>query len=438
MQSVLVSFLGKGQPAKGGRGARFSGYQRASYQFDDVSDPIASTFFGYALFQHLARTGRTPDRWVILGTASSAWDTLADVMEDHLASDESLFEALSKWQQTARKQLDSGMVTDDVLLAFPLEMARTAGIRELDLAIIEPGAAPEGQEKLAQTLLQHIPEGARVTLDITHSFRHLPVIAAFTLQVLQWLRDIVVADIFYGAFDQRKPESDLVPVVNVEIAARHARLSASLAAHKLTGRMSPMAVWFGEHAELARQVDHFEATNRIDRLRSTAQKLKNTQGAEEADTTVEGVARQACLERLDYARERTLPERMLSRAEGLVETGDYLLAVTLIFEAMVLYAMIHLDFSPDFQSRRADESECAKDYLHELLNQAGNEQALARYHQVRQLRNAMLHNSKAKTQQVRDALESPDAMERLLTDGLLLARNLIQGQYGRIDPEDFL
>ena len=57
-----------------------------------------------------------------------------------------------------------------------------------------------------QSLYEHIEEDDDIYLDITHSFRYLPMLYLTVLNYAQYLKNITVSGIFYGAFEAQYEE----------------------------------------------------------------------------------------------------------------------------------------------------------------------------------------------------------------------------------------
>jgi hypothetical protein len=111
---VLISLLGRGMPAKAGEPASRRGYRKAKYKFPESSRVHETTLFGWALWQELSAAGRTPDSWLVLGTAGSMWHELAEPVPEALDSEkrDKLFEwqaeveAAGRDSQVRQEQLD--------------------------------------------------------------------------------------------------------------------------------------------------------------------------------------------------------------------------------------------------------------------------------------------------------------------------------------------
>ncbi len=80
-------------------------------------------------------------------------------------------------------------------------------------SVIIPEGFTRGElERVVQIIFDEIPEGSRVYFDITHSFRHLPMLVMLLLHYAKVIKNIKVGGVYYGAFEvqaDKKPVLDL-------------------------------------------------------------------------------------------------------------------------------------------------------------------------------------------------------------------------------------
>lgn len=217
---VLVSFIGRGalaDPSKGQTAAARSGYRTATYDFG-AGEKYETSLFAWAACQHLRAVGWAPDAWLLLGTSASLWPALMDAVTDES------FERCEHWFVNVEKKTATNAVTQEDLDAAPPELAECLGVPSLLLKAVGSCADRAGQKRFMQMLAENLPRGAEVVLDITHGYRHLPVLAFFLIEGIRWLRDVHVKSVLYGAF-----EMSGTPVVDLSICADYADMSAELA-----------------------------------------------------------------------------------------------------------------------------------------------------------------------------------------------------------------
>lgn len=78
---------------------------------------------------------------------------------------------------------------------------------------IEDGFSEEEVWKIFEAIYKVLEEGDEIYLDITYSFRFMPMLSVILMNYAKLLKNITVTGIFYGAFDARK--DNIAPVWNL-------------------------------------------------------------------------------------------------------------------------------------------------------------------------------------------------------------------------------
>ncbi|MCK9263761.1 MAG: TIGR02221 family CRISPR-associated protein [Desulfobulbaceae bacterium] len=76
--------------------------------------------------------------------------------------------------------------------------------------IIEEDMKDEGQWKWFEKIFSAIEEGDRLTVDLTHGYRSVPIVFSTALNFLQKTKGITLEHVFYGAFEQNRNEAPVV------------------------------------------------------------------------------------------------------------------------------------------------------------------------------------------------------------------------------------
>ncbi len=177
-RKVLITLLGRSE--KG-----VVDYRTTRYRFPDgsISEPVA--FLGWEL---LKRTH--PDKIIVLGTAGSMWDNL-------------ILPAGSSDQDRYGTLIDSVAakhVTDDQIQFFAPKLSEVMEV-QVDLQIISESRTEEEQLALLARVDPLIEDGDVLTLDITHGFRHLPVLLLLAIVYLRAVRSITVGGVYSSFYD---------------------------------------------------------------------------------------------------------------------------------------------------------------------------------------------------------------------------------------------
>src|SRR5690606_20043709 len=174
--TTLISLLGKGRNPS-------TGYRPARYRFDDEF-AREEPFFGLALAEYIK-----PQRLVLAGTAGSMWDVF---LEHQDVCDETLLDLMEAVQEER--------VSVELLKAQEQHLSRQFGIPVTCLLI--PYARDEAEQAaILHALAEVIDEGEDVVLDVTHGFRHLPMLALVAARYLSHVRRVNVNELYYGALE---------------------------------------------------------------------------------------------------------------------------------------------------------------------------------------------------------------------------------------------
>ncbi|MBU4186047.1 MAG: TIGR02221 family CRISPR-associated protein [Desulfobacteraceae bacterium] len=145
-------------------------------------------------------------------------------------------------------------------------------LRELDAnniipLIIKEDMSAKGQWEWFEQILEHIEYADKLTIDLTHGYRSIPIIFSTAINFLQKVKNITLSAVYYGAYEKNK---ELVPIIDMrdfyiinEWAEAVSRLVEDADARKL--------------ADVAQKTDTFQAGELNDEeLINTFEGLTNT------------------------------------------------------------------------------------------------------------------------------------------------------------------
>ncbi len=307
--TTLISFLGRNRRDPG------TGYQRATYAFDD-GQQVQTAFFGSALMQRLR-----PDRTLLLGTAGSMWDALDFDTE------------APEWPELIEASERSDV--DQALLDRVSERAR-ASMQGAELVLIPYGRSEDEQMRLLADLAARVGEGEQVWLDITHGFRHLPLLALVAARYLSHVRNAVVSDIYYGALEMTT--NGITPVLKLDGLLRMLDWIEAFAAHDASGNyavFAPMLVRDGMQPKSAARLEraaHLErVTNSSEARELVIPLLSEIQSLGGATRLFVGQLER----RLAWARKPTREAREMGLHEAYLARKDFLRAVIYLQESTI-------------------------------------------------------------------------------------------------------
>ncbi|MBQ5692237.1 MAG: TIGR02221 family CRISPR-associated protein [Alistipes sp.] len=202
MAKVLISFLGTGQHTDDRK------YREARYQFDS-GDQVATSFVSLAIKQHC-----TVDKIFLIGTAHSMWEEVYRAFATPTTFDSNLHANLGVAIDdfTAHTPLDALDDYRDVI-----ESAMGGGSK---MVIVKYGLNEEEIAENASIILsleEHLQNGDELIVDVTHSFRSLPL---YILNLLIYLKNVSdkrinISHIYYGMLDYMRENQGIAPVVDL-------------------------------------------------------------------------------------------------------------------------------------------------------------------------------------------------------------------------------
>ncbi len=400
---TLVTFLGR--TPKDGQG----GYKRVVYEFPDGKHTGPLAFFGWALQRRL-RAGRL----VILGTSGSMWDHLFE-------GDIALGDAGEAGRLALIDAVEKKAVTTGHLQPLEAPLSEALGC-EVCLRLIPYCRTAREQTELLRIMAACVTGGDEVHIDVSHGFRHLPMLALLAALYLEVVRGIRVAGIWYGAYD---PDTGKAPVHDLSGLLVIARWLQALQAYDKDGDYGVFSDLIkGEMGNLLEEASFLESINRIGQARSRLRNVLARLDELEGDPA-------SCLFRPELARRIQWSEkdnyylRQRQLALECLAAGRYMDAILKGWEAFITLLQREAQgetgaiFDPDNHEHREAVRERFEDRERQRIPRSERWKA---YDTLRRLRNAVAHGSQPKGEEVMRALSGAQHMKALLDN--LFARLL--------------
>lgn len=195
---ILISFLGTGVIKRNdAAGSDNQVYKTITYQFED-KQTIETKFVAFALSQYYKVDGT-----LLIGTVKSRWDELYRYYADRLnIYDANLYEQLSAIVNANHLNENDTHKLEELLTSIDDLLGGTSRC-----LIIPSGESRKEQieifHKIASSLEELVSDNSSILLDITHSFRSLPL---FTMSVFNYLTEVRpnalrLEKIVYGRLD---------------------------------------------------------------------------------------------------------------------------------------------------------------------------------------------------------------------------------------------
>jgi len=397
--TTLISFLGKQQ----------QWYRTARYRMDAQTLQTVP-FFGMALANYLQ-----PDRLILLGTSSSMWDVFFERESGEL--DEDLL--------TIHDAALNNAVTTDMLHSHAHRLAQRQGYA-VDCLLIPYARDTVEQTAILAHLAEVVEEGERIVLDVTHAFRHLPMLALVAARYLRRVRQVDVVDIYYGALEMTPPDGE-TPVLRLGGMLHMLDWVDALASYDKDGDPAPFASLMNEiapeAASLLQQAAYFERCNAISEarrpLRDLRQHLEQMQTAD-GDPLLR-LFLPALQTRTDWVNNKYLDDRQQDLAWHFLEHRDYLRASILGFEALItqLVRQEPANLDPrNHEHRKRVKRHWEKQTRHSKGQLDEMQQA---YLDLRELRNCLAHGSRSEFAHIQRVLANEAELQEILKSAIRLA-----------------
>lgn len=374
--STLISFLG--------RGDRQKGYRSANYTFND-GEQIQSQYIGLALIERI-----TPERVIVLGTTGSMWDVFFE--NQAIGDDEQLLELMSS--------IESETLTQNQLEPFSAYLS--AKLNTSVECVLIPHAKDETEQvAILSNLANRLDTEESVSLDVTHGFRHLPMLALVAARFLQKTKRVSIEHIYYGALEMTQDTK--TPVLLLDSMLHLLDWVDALSSYDKDGDYSVFADLLEtggllpNMADQLRQAAFFERTTNVSKA---AEKIGTVLDAIEGlKTPIFDLFKSQLQKRLNWAKTNVRGQREQRLARAYLDRRDYLRAVIYGLEGMISSQVAKSGLSPnDFNARHTE-----KEWLRKESES---------FKRLNQLRNSLAHGNQPESHQ-RDALTALSDEKRM-------------------------
>lgn len=355
-------------------------------------------FAGYAL----SLWGRDADRmWDVL-----VWNLAADGEDEALRLE--LIDAVTS------NSADQALLTR----IAPL-MSRSVG-RPVVPRLISFGRDEAQQLDVPATIAAAVTRG-RVSIDLTHGFRHLGMLGLMSSFMLERLGHLRVEGLWYGALDMT--ENGKTPVLQLDGLPALQRWIAALEHFDASGNyavFAPLLERDGvprDKADCLRDASFHEATLN---LGDAARKLQTFLPVlKEPLPGPSGLFQQRLAERLAWAREASLAEQQRLLAHRALDRGDLLRAAIFGYESLITRLCAERGLNPHDPNHRREVDDGYKEWLGNDAQAGWQREA---YWTLKNLRNAMAHGTRPSIARHIQLLRDPQALAAALQDCLVRLR----------------
>lgn len=386
MGKILIGFLGKAR-----KDQEQGQYRLAQYRFSD--DNIVSTrFFGSALAKRVQ-----PDRLILLGTSSSMWDVL---LEEFCINNE-----LYNDRIRLMDDVQQGTVRQERLDVLAPLLSRALDM-ECCLRVIPHGRDEPEQVDILQIMADALNENDVLHLDLTHGFRHLPMLGLLSAMCLRTLKQVKIGGMYYGALDMTDNDTKETPVLCLDGLLHIADWVSAIERYDHSGD-------YGVFSRLLPDVSEVKALEQAayyERITNSVQaKEKLTafsgwfQNADRSLSPAMRLFRKSLEQRIAWYKKPNREEREQELAQNYLMRKDYLRSLIFGCEALITRAANLKHQNPaDFQVREEVDKE--------LRRNNGD------YRFLKEMRNTIVHSAINVDLQLQKVFKNPNGAQKKIQD----------------------
>ena len=378
--TTLISLIGKSKADPQ------TGYRKAHYSFEPGFSRTVS-FFGLALLDYAK-----PERLILAGTAGSMWD----VFFEHQHTDDETALALMD-------AVEKEAVTAQMLAIHEQRLSEKLGI-PVQCLLISYARDEAEQTTILTDLADHLEPGEKIILDVTHGFRHLPMLALVAARYLARVRGVQVQEVYYGALEMTDPVTRQTPVLRLSAMLHMLDWVDALAVYEHSGNygvFAPLLQQDGmpaERANLLAQAAYFERSG------NPVQAKQSLSGAHNHVRNHPGPLGQlfktTLTEHIGWFRQGNRADWELALADRYLARQDYLRTITYLCEAYISRATEKFGGNVNqFEDRDLAFKEADKNQDVWLL---------------KHLRNAMTHGVRTDNRDAKPLLQNQQALDTKL------------------------
>ena len=378
--TTLISLLGKAA----------KGYRTANYVFDDHT-VRTEPFFGMALLEHAK-----PDRIILAGTTGSMWDVFFEHQQTDDEATLALIDAVAN--QT---------VSAEMLAVHEQRLTQKLGI-SVQCLLISYARNEAEQTAILTDLAAKLQPGEQVILDVTHAFRHLPMLALVAARYLSRVRGVQVQEVYYGALEMTPQMADKAqertPVLRLSAMLHMLDWVDALAVYGHSGNYGVFAPLLQQDGMPAERANLLAQAAYYERSGNPVQAKQSLSGAHNYVRDHPGPLGQlfktSLTENIGWFRNGGRADWELALADRYLARQDYLRTITYLCEAYISRTTqkfggnVNLYEDRDLAFREADKN---KDVW--LL---------------KHLRNAVAHGVRADNHEVQRLLKDQQALDAKL------------------------
>lgn len=267
MAKTLISFLGTGH-AQSSEGTKIREYRKAKYSVD--GEVVGESSFVFSVLMDYYKF----DNIILIGTVKSMWEAVYHYYceKNNVEFDYDEYFKLAEVIENASHQTE--------LHALDLTKVKEVLGKDSDALLIPYGLNRQEQIEIFNTVsraFERFENGDEIILDVTHSFRSLPLFATSLINYIQSFsdRNIHFNKVYYGMLDVMSEHNGVAPIVDISPAVELQNWTTAAFSFKEYGKGSLLADLLGY--EEGKMIKIFSDAVNINYLNEIRTRLANFQ-----------------------------------------------------------------------------------------------------------------------------------------------------------------
>ncbi len=377
--------MGKGQDGRG--------YRDANYHFPDGELASNQKYIGLALADKYQ-----PSKIVLLGTAGSMWDVFLEQISSGLEEE---------WVELSDSVKEQS-VTKDQLQPFEQFLSQRLSA-EVHCILIPFAKDTLEQMNILSVLSDSLDDGESIILDVTHGFRHLPMLALVAARFLKKTKSIDTEHIYYGALDMT--QNNETPVLLLDGLLGMLDWVDALTTFDKDGDykvFEPLLIDAGldsnDAKALADAAFYERNINASDAGRKLQQVMPKLEALNKDSTGLYNLFHEQLSKRLDWFRRSSLGLQEQGLAEKYLKRGDYLRTVIYAMEGLISRKV-----EQDYSNSKLHDYDTRQEAYQELRDDTS-------FNLFKDFRNSMVHGTASTKKNVKTILKDPNRLEQSIKD----------------------
>lgn len=381
--TTLISFLGGGKQG--------DSYRSTDYKFSDGTLYKDERYFGLVLTKEVK-----PDKLVLLGTSGSMWDVFFEAGFENY---------LEEWSELSQAVIDDS-VTVAQLQPFEQFLTEKLGLN-VTCQLIDYAKDATGQVSILKKLDELLVQDEQVVMDVTHGFRHLPLIALVAARYLQVTKNVHIQHIYYGFHSAELKVSEVLELRGLLDMLDWVSALETFDKDGDYAVFAPLLVTIGLDKTSA---DELERASYLERLLNASgasakltQIMPKLEALHTADAPLYSLFYEPLAKRLSWYKKSSLGLQEQDLAEKYLKRKDYVRAVVYAMEGLISReTALNNDNVHNFQDRKN-----AYDHLIDSKD---------KFKDFKEFRNAMVHGTASGKDKIRQIMKDPTRLHASLKD----------------------